>query len=103
MRNNSKNNKTVVAIGSLVPNPKKRILKLTGVVPPEDFDVDYPTDRLVEFAASHDIKCINLLPVFRKFAKEHDLQEPYYSFRNDGYWCKLGHSVAGEAICKIFD
>ncbi len=84
----------------IVPNTEEHILKLTGIVPPEDFDVDYPTNRLVEFAASHDIKCINLLPVFRKFAKGHNLQEPYFSFKNDGHWSRLGHSVAAEAISK---
>ena len=82
----------------IVPNPERAIQKYTGISPPDDFDVDYPTHRLVRFAKNNSIDCINLLPHFREYAKNHNLTEPYFSFKNDGHWSKLGHRVAANIV-----
>jgi hypothetical protein len=82
----------------ILPNPKDAVRKLTKIEPPHDFDVDYPNNRLVGFAIDNDIDYINLLPRFRQYAKIHKLREPYFSFKNDGHWSKLGHKVAADFI-----
>ena len=82
----------------ILPDPNDAARKLTKIEPPNDFNVDYPTNKLVGFAMANDIDCINLLPRFRQYAKTHKLSEPYFSFKNDGHWSKLGHKVAADFI-----
>jgi len=82
----------------IVPNPAEEVKKLTGKQVPLDFDVDYPNRRLADFASKNNIDCVNLLPVFRRYSLENKLKLPYFSFKNDGHWNKLGHLVASEVV-----
>lgn len=82
----------------VMPDPENTIKEFTGMSLPKDFSVDYPTERLVAFAEKNNIDCFNLLPIFRRYAKEQNLKEPYFSFKTDGHWSRLGHQVASDAV-----
>ena len=74
------------------------VKKEAGFLPPKGFSVDYPSERLVRFASKNGMDCLNLGPVFKRYIKENDLKEPYFSFRNDGHWNRLGNKVAADAL-----
>ena len=82
----------------ILPEPKKVLEKIHGIILPENFSVDYPNMRLERFCKEQKIDCINLLPIFRKYTYEHNLKEPYFSFNNDGHWNCLGHKTAGDIL-----
>jgi len=84
----------------IYPDPDSEVQKLTGMSLPDSFSVDYPTNRLTQFAAANDIACLNLLPILREYAKTHNLEEPYFSFKTDGHWSRLGHRVAADIVTE---
>ncbi len=85
------------------PDPEKTITMELGNSPPPGFSVEYPIQRLVNFCRIKNINCVNLLPYFKAYAQEHHLKEPYFSFKNDGHWSRLGHRVAADTAVKILN
>jgi hypothetical protein len=61
---------------------------------PEDYDVDWMTDAMLDFCADNDLTCIDLLPAFRARAEQ---GEQLY-FRTDGHFNEAGHALAAELI-----
>lgn len=85
------------------PNPKTTLWNEFKWKAPTDFDVTYPTQRLTQFAQSHQIPCINLDPVFRQYQQIHQLKFPYFSFPTDGHWDTLGYQVAADTVASFLN
>jgi len=63
------------------------------------FDTALPQRRVLEWAAAHDVPCLDLLPVLRRAARETD-QALY--LRHDPHFTEAGHAVAGRALAEFF-
>ena len=68
------------------------------IVIPSEFDLYRPVKRLREITAEHGIRMIDLDPYFLEYKMKHDLKAPYFYFRCDGHYSKLGHAVATDAV-----
>lgn len=65
---------------------------------PGDFDLAYPTKRLMAFSKRNGIRAIALLPKFNRYKIKFDLETPYFSYRCNGHWNPLGHYLAANNL-----
>jgi hypothetical protein len=83
------------------PHPRAALEKEFSARLPPEYDVDYPQTRLQQFAATWGIPYLNLVPIFRDYRDQHQLQLPYFSYAHDGHWSPLGHEVAAQAVARF--
>lgn len=69
---------------------KRDLHDLTG-----DYDLDQPSRRLAAIAERHRIPWIDLLPDFRRAARDTVL------FHRDSHWNEAGHRVAAAAVARF--
>lgn len=67
--------------------------------PDPRFDPTLPQRYLTEWAAAHNVPCLDLLPELRRIARQS--AEPLY-LRHDPHFTEAGHAAAGRTLAEFF-
>ena len=62
---------------------------------PEDFNKEYPNQKIMESCKKNKINCLDLLPLFKKSFEETNIN-PH--FKIDAHWNEYGHKQASDEI-----
>ncbi|MEO5361071.1 MAG: SGNH/GDSL hydrolase family protein [Nitrospirota bacterium] len=81
----------VVEYIAMIKNPEQELRKAIGAEAPAGFDPQYPIRRLQETAQRNNINFYNPEPFLRRYRDDHNLPNPYYSYRCEGHWNPLTH------------
>jgi hypothetical protein len=69
---------------------------------PVGFDFSFPSRRLGQICARHDIPLLDLEPYFLKYRDTFHLRFPYFSFRCDGHFNPLGQFLLFNYTAQYF-
>lgn len=73
-------------------------LRESKISVPYDFDIEYPTKRLMAFSKKNGIRAIALLPKFNQYKIIFELEAPYFFYRCNGHWNPVGHYLAANNL-----
>lgn len=71
--------------------------------PLKNYNFNYPNERIIKFCNQNNISCFDALPFFQKYLDKINLKFPYYSFKHDGHYSKIGHETMYKFLQSIIE
>ena len=93
----------VPSIMEFDPRTKEAITDavFTRITNGRPIDIDYPRTRAIGLLMQEGFDYFDLYVPMRKYAEEHGIGFPYFSFDCDSHWSALGHEVAYEILAPV--